>query len=249
MSQLVEKEQQILLKYTLLESQSQIRLRLKPFLAFRNHHSLSKSNLYANTKVRKVSNGIMSRMYEGYPGLYMQLSKENDFVHVPDWYYNIEYMREMERGYDYKEDLFVPGYFEVSMRKGESLVFSAGTKEASPQALKRKYSNEYMSQLYKHAKIYPVDANPGLLNGIHLRIFDCLEHGVLPIPEYRKDIKEVFRNTGLPIISNYNKAREITQYYLIHDQERKELIKSLKSFVRGRYNPPKTVERIMEKLK
>jgi len=146
-SLLVEKEQQILMKYTLLESQSQIRLRLRPFLAFRNHHSLSKSNLYANTKVRKVSQGIMSRLYEGYPGLYMQLSKENEFVHVPDWYYNIEYMREMERGYDYKEDLFVPGYFELTMRKGESLVFSAGTKEASPLALRRKYNSELSKRI------------------------------------------------------------------------------------------------------
>ena len=146
-SLLVEKQQQILLKYTLLESQSHIRIRLRPFLAFRNHHSLSKSNLYANTKVRRVKQGIMSRLYEGYPGLYMQLSKETDFVHVPDWYYNIEYLKEMERGYDYKEDLFVPGYFELSMRKGESVIFSAGTKEASPQALKRKYSNELSKRI------------------------------------------------------------------------------------------------------
>jgi predicted glycogen debranching enzyme len=157
-SLLVEKEQQILVKYTLLESPIQIGLRLRPFLAFRNHHSLSRSNLYANTKVRRINQGVMSRLYEGYPGLYMQLSKDNEFVHVPDWYYNIEYMREMERGYDYKEDLFVPGYFELCMRKGESLVFSAGTREASPQALKRKYTNE-LSRRIPRTSFYNCLAN------------------------------------------------------------------------------------------
>src|SRR4030042_2987453 len=63
-SVLVEREQQILLKYTLADAQSQIHIRFRPFLAFRNIHTVSKSNLYANTKVRKVPNGIMSRMYE-----------------------------------------------------------------------------------------------------------------------------------------------------------------------------------------
>ena len=146
-SLLVEREQQILIKYTLEESQSPIRIRFSPFLAFRNFHSLSKSNLYANTKVRQVENGVMSRLYEGYPGLYMQFSKKPDYVHNPDWYYNIEYMCEKERGYDYKEDLFVPGYFEVGLKKGESLVFSAGTKAGIPRSFGRKYTTELAKRL------------------------------------------------------------------------------------------------------
>src|SRR5210317_1608584 len=95
---LVSKEEQVLVKYTLLDAHSDTLLRLQPFLAFRNFHALSKSNLYANTRYAEVQNGIMSRLYEGYPGLYMQLSKAAEFVPVPDWYYNIEYMEEQKRG-------------------------------------------------------------------------------------------------------------------------------------------------------
>lgn len=146
-SLLVEREQQILLKYTLVESQGSIRIRFKPFLAFRNAHTLSKSNLYANTKVRKVTNGVVSRMYEGYPELYMQFSKKPEYVHVPDWYYNVEYMKEMERGYAYKEDLFVPGYFELPLKPGESIIFSASTREAATTSLKRKYTNELSKRI------------------------------------------------------------------------------------------------------
>ena len=146
-SLLVEREQQVLIKYTLEESQSPIHLRFSPFLAFRNFHALSKSNLYVNTKVKQVENGVMARLYEGYPGLYMQLSKKPEYVHNPDWYYNIEYMREMERGYDYKEDLFVPGYFEVALKEGESVVFSAATKEGNPRTFGRKYTTELGKRL------------------------------------------------------------------------------------------------------
>ena len=141
-SLLVEREQQVLIRYILEESQDPVRIRFRPFLAFRSAHSLSKASLYADTKFRKAPNGIVSRMYEGYPGLYMQWSKKPEYVHVPDWYHNIEYVREMERGYDYKEDLFVPGYFELRMKKGESLVFSASTEEAATAGLKRKYTSE-----------------------------------------------------------------------------------------------------------
>lgn len=141
-SLLVEREQQILVKYTLHESQESIKIRFKPFLAFRNAHKLSKSNLFANTKVRPVQNGVASRMYEGFPELFMQFSKKPEYVHVPDWYYNVEYIKEMERGYAYKEDLFVPGYFELPMKAGDSVVFSASTGQAASASLKRKYDNE-----------------------------------------------------------------------------------------------------------
>ena len=144
---LVEKEQQMLLRYTLQEAQDPIKIRFRPFLAFRNHHALSKANLYVNTKVRHVQNGVMSRLYEGYPGLYMQFSKKPEFVHFPDWYYNIEYMKEMERGYDYKEDLFVPGYFELSMKKGDIIIFSAATKESSTATYKKKFIAELAKRL------------------------------------------------------------------------------------------------------
>jgi hypothetical protein len=112
-----------------------IKLRFRPFLAFRNAHSLSKANLYANTRVKFVQNGIKARLYEGYPYLFMQFSKEAEFIPVPDWYYDIEYFKEMRRGYDYKEDLYVPGYFEMTARKGDVIVFSASTAEARTDQL------------------------------------------------------------------------------------------------------------------
>ncbi len=139
---LVEKKEQLLVKFTLLEAHSDTWLRFRPFLAFRNKHALTHANMYANTKVQFIENGVRIRMYEGFPYLHMQFNKPADFIPVPHWFYNIEYIREQERGYDYKEDLFVPGYFEVPIRKGESVIFSASTQAEATANLKRTFTYE-----------------------------------------------------------------------------------------------------------
>ncbi|MCX6272149.1 MAG: glycogen debranching enzyme N-terminal domain-containing protein [Bacteroidetes bacterium] len=135
-------EARVIIKYTLQDAHSPTVLRLKPFLAFRNHHSLSKNNIFADTKYEPIKNGIKMRMYEGYSPLYLQLSKKDEYVHVPHWYYDIEYIEELERGYEYLEDLFVPGFFEVALKKGESIYFSAGLAEVDPAELSKLYKKE-----------------------------------------------------------------------------------------------------------
>jgi predicted glycogen debranching enzyme len=58
-------------------------------------------------------------------------------------------MEEQKRGYDFKEDLYVPGYFEMPISKGESVVFSASTAEIDPDELKRKYNSEINHRIPK----------------------------------------------------------------------------------------------------
>jgi len=140
---LVDGAEQVLIRYTLVEAHSPTTLRLKPFLAFRNVHLLSHSNLYANTKYQMADGGIKIKLYEGYPFLNMQFSKKVEYVANPDWYYNIEYMKDKTRGYEHLEDLYVPGYFELAIKKGESIVFSASTEEVNSSDLKKKFASEF----------------------------------------------------------------------------------------------------------
>jgi predicted glycogen debranching enzyme len=142
----VSHENRLLIKYTLLEAHSPTRLRLKPFLAFRNADSLCHENTDINKSYETIENGIKMRLYPGYPELHLQLSHKNDFLYTPDWYHNIEYIKEQERGYDYQEDLFVPGYFELPIRKGESIFFSAGTTPLSPRRMKHLFGLEAASR-------------------------------------------------------------------------------------------------------
>ena len=138
----VHYENRILIRYTLLEAHSATKLRLRPFLAFRSVREYTHENARASREYHDVENGIKTCMYEGYPELFMQLNKSNDFHFEPDWYHGIEYTKEQERGYDFNEDLYVPGYFEVDIKKGESIVFSAGISEISSRKLKKTFESE-----------------------------------------------------------------------------------------------------------
>lgn len=135
-------DNRILVRYTLLDAHSATTLRLRPFLAFRNVNELTRRNDAADTSHSDVENGVAFCMYPGYPQLVMQTNKQCQWVDTPDWYMGIEYPKEAERGYDYKEDLFVPGYFELSIRKGETVVFSAGTSPTATRTLKRMFDAE-----------------------------------------------------------------------------------------------------------
>jgi predicted glycogen debranching enzyme len=137
---LVHYEEQHLARFTILEASEPMKLQFRPFLAFRNIHQLTHANMAANTKVNFIENGIESKMYEGFPSLKMQFSTKVEFVPVPDWYLGVEYPEEQKRGYDYSEDLFTPGFFELKAKKGDIIVFSASTKAEKTSGLKQKFT-------------------------------------------------------------------------------------------------------------
>ena len=137
---LVHYEEQYLARITILEASEPMKLQFRPFLAFRNIHELTHANLAANTKVDYIQNGIKTKLYEGFPELNIQFSTPVDFVPVPDWYLGVEYIEEQLRGYDYSEDLFTPGFFEVEAKEGDVIVLSASTKEEKPSGLKPKFT-------------------------------------------------------------------------------------------------------------
>ena len=135
-------ENRILLRYTLLDAHSQTTLRFRPFLAFRSVRQFTHENSTASRDYQEVDNGIKTCLYAGYPELYMQFSKKNRFVFSPYWYRGIEYPKEQERGYASNEDLYVPGYFEMNMRRGESVVFAASTEKSTTGSLKKLFDKE-----------------------------------------------------------------------------------------------------------
>lgn len=140
-------DNRIMVRYTLLDAHSSTTLRLRPFMAFRNVNELTVENDRANIEHQSEENGVSFCMYEGYPRLVMQTNKKSAWVDEPRWYKGIEYPKEAERGYHYKEDLMVPGYFELSISKGESIIFSAGTAPASCRTLKRMFETELSKRI------------------------------------------------------------------------------------------------------
>ena len=135
-------EDRILIRYTLEDAHSATTLRFRPFLAFRSVRQFTHENSVASREYHQVDNGIKTCMYAGYPDLFMQFSKKNEFIFQPDWYRGVEYPKEQERGYASNEDLYVPGYFEMPIKKGESIIFAASTSEVKTSRLKKLFDEE-----------------------------------------------------------------------------------------------------------
>ncbi len=175
---LVSFEPRVLIKYTLLEAHSPTLLRFKPFLAFRSVNNLSHENDMAETSFHEINKGICMRLYEQYPTLCMQFSKNTTFSHQPQWNKNIEYFKEQERGYEFKEDLLVPGYFELPIKKGESIIFSAGVSEISPLKLNKLWDDELTKRIQR------------------TDMFSCLKNSAQQF--YKREGKKTYLLAGYP---------------------------------------------------
>lgn len=175
---LVSFDPRMLVKYTLLEAHSPTLLRFRPFLAFRNVNELTKENNQADTSFKEVENGISMCLYKGYPELNMQFSKKVSYIHQPDWNKDIVYYKEQERGYAYKEDLLMPGYFEVPIKKGESIIFTAGLSDISTRKLKALWDYDLSRRIRRED------------------MFTCLKNSAQQF--YKKDGPRTFLLAGYP---------------------------------------------------
>jgi predicted glycogen debranching enzyme len=153
---MVPDNNQVLIKYELLEAPSKVSLSLKPFLAFRSVHSLTNQNDNAYTGGDEIEGGMSFRMYDGFPDLNIQISGQSVYKHQPYWYNGITYSDEYRRGFDCREDLLVPGTFQLDLKPGESVVLSASVNEVNPRGLKRKFTDTLK-------KLGTIDTNHDLL--------------------------------------------------------------------------------------
>ena len=211
---------QLLIKYELLEAPSKVSLTLKPFLAFRSVHGLTSQNPKAYTGYEDVDSGVSFRLYDGFPDLNLQISGKASFKSQPYWYNGITYSDEYRRGFDCREDLFVPGYFATELKPGESVVFSASVNEVSSKTLKRKFT-EYLKKRkdvysYHDLLVRNADLLKSVVDGKE-RInagFSWLETGLLR--------ETIISLPGLTLYANGDKAEfeKILDNLIADEQER-----------------------------
>ena len=111
-----------------------------------------------------------------------------------------------------------------------------------------RFTNEDITIMSKCAKIYPVDANPAILNGLHLRVFDCIASGVLPIVEYRKDHDIYFKGVNLPSVKNYENAERVARQFIENDSLREKTLEELKEYSYENYRAEVSLKRIFDRL-
>lgn len=179
----------VLIRYTIVEAHSATTLRLKPFLAFRSVNSLCHENWQINKEYKEVSGGIKTCLYENYPTLYMQLSKKGEFVFDPTWNKNLQYDKEFERGYDGVEDLYVPGYFELQVKKGDVIVFAAGTEEVKSSTLKKLFEEEVS---YRSPRDNFYHALVNAAHQFHYRVSDDERYILAGYPWFKVRARDTF---------------------------------------------------------
>jgi len=115
---LIPGEQTVVLRYACT---APLRLRLEPLLAFRDYHALAHRNTAASTVVEERVDGDQQRvrfhLFPSQPTLWMTY-RGPAFVSAPVWHQNVEYLEELERGLDFREDLLLPGHCELELRPG-----------------------------------------------------------------------------------------------------------------------------------
>lgn len=130
---------EVFVKYELVEAPAAVTVRLRPLLAFRNIHELTHCNPVADPKAREALGGRSFRLYENYPDLYLQFDRKQKFVEDPCWYYGVTYSDEYRRGFECKEDLLSPGWFELNLRKGSKVIFSASKFQENPDDFEKTF--------------------------------------------------------------------------------------------------------------
>ena len=110
------------------ESPKNLRLEIRPLIAFRDYHSTTHENGSLNRDV-EVGPGLAAvAPYRGLPTLYLAHNAA-ELQKTGDWYRNFEYDAERERGLDFAEDLFNPYVLRFDLRPGVQAALIASTQQ------------------------------------------------------------------------------------------------------------------------
>jgi predicted glycogen debranching enzyme len=118
---LLDEQQSVLTAYT---ASGRCQLQVRLFLSFRDYHSLS----HRNDALRTVSDQRRGRLtfkpYQDLPSLTV-LHRAKNFQSDSRWFLNHEYLWELDRGMDFREDLFSPGCLLFDIEPNQTVWFLA----------------------------------------------------------------------------------------------------------------------------
>jgi len=113
-------ENTTLLLYEILQAPSNFTFELRPFIAYRDYHSMAHENGAIRREAQFNNSVFRAQPYDGVPELFVMIPNAS-FEAQPDWYRNFEYSIEQYRGLDFHEDLFTHGVFRVDLKAGDKL--------------------------------------------------------------------------------------------------------------------------------
>ena len=112
-------------------ARADVRLEVRPLVAFRDYHSTTHENGALDAEVAAEGSRLTIRPYRDLPALLFAHDAE-EFDGARWWNRNLEYERERERGLDFREDLFSPFAlkFDMRYREGANVIASTEPRDA-----------------------------------------------------------------------------------------------------------------------
>ncbi|MCM2278847.1 MAG: amylo-alpha-1,6-glucosidase [Oligoflexia bacterium] len=148
-----------------------LRIRLRPFIACRPWHALTRENPFLNGASRDEGDGELSfGFYESMPRVRMRVrGAVNRFVRRSEfggeWVRGVFHSVERERGYDAIEDFYAPGEFELDVEGDASFTFEAGLgplpQEASVKPPKEASARTLIERLEQAGEKYLISTKKG----------------------------------------------------------------------------------------
>jgi len=152
----------------------------------------------------------------------------------------------------YKRALFLSKFVETDIKiygpSNWKYWFTYFPELEAKMILGERISSATVKKMIGCCKFYPVDSNPGIINGLHVRIFDALASGLLPLVEYKKDLETAFPGFEIPVIRNYNDIPELVKKWVADDNKRITLVKNLKEYLKEFFNPEKVVSQLLDNI-
>ena len=125
----------VVIQYKIKNGKSESKLKLAPIVSFRDFHQMNTDHIYEirqkndNNKVRIQIDGKSSTP------MYIYVNDGNYIEHNNDIFKNMFYIKEEERGFYPKEDLIVPGRYEITIKPKETkeVTFVASLEDNTEQ--------------------------------------------------------------------------------------------------------------------
>ena len=121
----------VVVQYKIKNGKNEAKFKLAPIINFRDfHHMTTNHNFLLNQEVLENKIKIEVDGNTKTP-IYMYLNDGQYIMHENDMFYNMLYLKEEERGFYPKENLSVPGRFEIDLKPRESkeITFVASLEE------------------------------------------------------------------------------------------------------------------------
>ena len=170
---MVRGEPVVLCRYVAHHAMRGLELRLRPLLTCREADSLTFENLGLDHRIERITDGIRTRPYPALPPLAITVGgARGGFEADPLWYRQIEYQRDLIRGYDGHEDQWSPGWFDLPLESDRELVIaiSLGDPVEDPVGLWRRESERRR----EGARALASSVSDGLEAMLHLGADDFL---------------------------------------------------------------------------